>query len=212
MGTAAMKSKKKKLTFDPYPWRNLKPYPVVGVDEVGRGCLAGSVYAAAVILSDEFVIEGLTDSKKLTAKRREELSELIHQHCRVSIAFATVEEIDRFNILRASLLAMKRAVEALNLDQAHILVDGNQRIPGLTFEQTTLVKGDLRAEPVAAASIVAKVFRDNEMVELGQEFPGYGLEDHKGYATKVHKDAIEKLGPAPFHRTSFAGVREFVRR
>jgi ribonuclease HII len=204
--------KTKKLAFEPFPWKGLHPDPVVGVDEVGRGCLAGPVFAAAVILPENLPFSGLTDSKKLSEKRREELSLLIHQHCQVSIAFASVIEIDQFNILQASLLAMKRAVEGLNIESAHVIVDGNQKIPQLTMEQTTVIKGDLRAEPIAAASIVAKVYRDQQMKDLAKDYPGYGLEDHKGYATASHKQAIAQLGPQFFHRKSFAGVKEHIKR
>lgn len=196
-------------TFPPFEWRGQTPSPVIGVDEVGRGCLAGDVFAAAVILGDNYP-EGLTDSKKLSPLRRKKLSIQINQSCRVSIAFATLEEIDRLNIFHASLLAMKRAVLGLGVAGGHVLVDGNQRVPGLNnFAQTTLIKGDLRAEPIAAASIVAKVARDELISELDAVYPGYGFAEHKGYATKDHKAAIEKLGPCQIHRRTFAGVKEF---
>ncbi|MEM7646339.1 MAG: ribonuclease HII [Pseudomonadota bacterium] len=201
---------KKSKTFEPFPWEDLSPQPVIGVDEVGRGCLAGPVYAAAVVVSPGFDTTELTDSKKLSEKKREELAEKIHSGCDVALGFATVQEIDEINILWASLLAMKRAVDRLKLEKAHVLVDGNKKIPKISLPQTTLVKGDLRAAPVAAASIVAKVYRDNLMKELGEKFPGYGLEDHKGYATPIHKEAIASLGPQKFHRSSFAGVREHL--
>ena len=199
-----------KKVFERFPWRDLSPQPVIGVDEVGRGCLAGPVYAAAVIIPDGFDTSGLTDSKKLSEKRREELSKQIHAGCLVSLGFASVEEIDEINILWASLLAMKRAVEGLGVDHGHVLVDGNKAIPKIDFPQTTLVKGDLRAAPVAAASIVAKVYRDHLMMDLATDYPGYGLEGHKGYATPTHKEAIKELGPQSFHRKSFAGVREHL--
>lgn len=202
----------KKLNTEPFPWRALEPAPVVGVDEVGRGCLAGPVYAAAVVLPERFSLPGLTDSKKLSESRREMLSALIHEQAHVSLGFASVEEIDRINILQASLLAMARAVSGLGLAKCHVLIDGNQKIPHWKGPQTTLVKGDLRAEPVAAASIVAKVFRDQLMAQLAKEHPGYGLEDHKGYPTPIHKEAIARLGPRPVHRRSFAGVREHLVR
>lgn len=202
---------KKKVVYEPFPWKELEPQPVIGVDEVGRGCLAGPVYAAAVIIPEGFDVTGLTDSKKLSEKRREELSARIHQGCLVGLGFATVQEIDEINILWASLLAMKRAVERLQVDHAHVIVDGNKKIPKLNLPQTTIVKGDFRAAPIAAASIVAKVYRDNLMKELGLKNPGYGLEDHKGYATPIHKEAIAKLGPLPEHRASFAGVKEHIR-
>ena len=188
----------------------MKIQPVIGVDEVGRGCLAGPVYAAAVIIPDGFKPSGLTDSKKLSEKRREELATEIHKGCLVGLGFATVEEIDKINILWASLLAMKRAVEKLNQKTAHVIVDGNKEIPKINYSQTTIVKGDFRAEPIAAASIVAKVYRDNLMKEMAKEFPGYGLEGHKGYATLSHKEAIAKLGPKKIHRRTFAGVKEYI--
>ncbi len=201
---------KSKIIYDAFEWRGLKPQPVIGVDEVGRGCLAGPVYAAAVIIPETYDTQGLTDSKKLSEKRRDELSKRIHQGCQVSLGFATVEEIDKINILWASLLAMKRAVDGLKQKSAHVIVDGNKKIPKVDLPQTTIVKGDFRAEPIAAASIVAKVFRDNLMKELATKFPGYGLEGHKGYATVDHKEAIAKLGAQAFHRKSFAGVREHI--
>ena len=188
------------------------PSPVIGVDEVGRGCLAGDVYAAACILDTSHIFDHYTDSKKLTPKRRDVLCEEIQLNHQVCIGVATVEEIDEINILKASLLAMKRAVEGLGQASGHVIVDGTFKIPGLatSFSQTTLTKGDLRAAPVAAASIVAKVTRDKMISELEGIYPGYGFAKHKGYSTKVHKEAIEKLGPAPVHRKSFAGVKEFL--
>lgn len=200
-----------KSKFEPFPWKELRPQPIIGVDEVGRGCLAGPVYAAAVIIPEGFDYSALTDSKKLSEKRREELAKQIHAGCLVSLGFASVEEIDEINILWASLLAMKRAVDGLGIDHAHVIVDGNKKIPKITLPQTTVVKGDLRAEPIGAASIVAKVFRDNLMKDLGEKYPGYGLEGHKGYATPIHKEAIKKLGPIrEIHRASFAGVKEHL--
>jgi ribonuclease HII len=196
-----------------FDWKTLRPQPVIGVDEVGRGCLAGPVYAAAVILPENKELKGLTDSKKLSEKKREMFSEIIYESCQVSLGFASVEEINEINILWASLLAMKRAVDGLEVERAHVLVDGNKKIPKIDFPQTTLIKGDLRAAPVAAASIVAKVFRDRLMVELSEKYPGYGLEGHKGYATATHKEAISKLGPQKeIHRATFGGVREFLPR
>ncbi len=202
-----MKSKK---IYEPFPWRALEVQPVIGVDEVGRGCLAGPVYAAAVIIPDGFDTTGLTDSKKLSEKTREILAKRIHAGCLVSLGFASVEEIDKINILWASLLAMKRAVDGLKQTEGQVLVDGNKEIPKISLPQTTLVKGDFRAEPIAAASIVAKVYRDNLMKQLAEEFPGYGLEGHKGYATVPHKEAIKVLGPQAFHRKTFAGVKEHL--
>lgn len=203
-----MRSKK---SFEPFLWRELAPQPVIGVDEVGRGCLAGPVYAAAVILAPGFDTTGLTDSKLLSEKTRETLSEKIHACCLVGLGFATVQEIDQINILQASLLAMKRAIEKLKQEAAHVIVDGNQKVPNIRFQQTTVVKGDLRAEPIAAASIVAKVFRDRLMKEMGEKHPGYGFESHKGYATEDHRRAIESMGPIALHRHSFSGVKEYIR-
>lgn len=205
--------KSKICDLGPFPWKDLRPQPVIGVDEVGRGCLAGPVYAAAVIIPKGVEIKGLTDSKKLSEKRREELSLLVYEHCLVSLGFATVEEIDDINILWASLLAMKRAVDGLKKTTAHVIVDGNKKIPKVDLPQTTIIKGDFRAAPIAAASIVAKVYRDNLMKEIAGKNPGYGLEGHKGYATAPHKQAIEAMGPLEgIHRSSFAGVKEHWER
>ena len=195
-------------------WKTLGPGPVVGVDEVGRGCLAGPVYAAAVCLKSDTGTENLTDSKLISEARREKIApEILNAHW-VSIASASVEEIDELNILQASLLAMKRAVEGLeqqmNAKAGHVVVDGNFRIPGLMRKQSTLVKGDLRCAPISAASIVAKVARDQLMKDLGVECPGYALEAHKGYASPTHRDAIKNLGPTPIHRKSFSGVKEYL--
>ena len=205
-------SPKQPQKLSPFDWSSLTPAPIVGVDEVGRGCLAGDVYAAAVIINPEKNYSEYTDSKALTPKKRQILSEHIrfsHQFC---IAMATVEEIDELNILQASLLAMRRAVLGLGIKSGHVIVDGHFSIPDLKgFVQTPLIKGDLRAAPVAAASIIAKVERDRVMNELEEQFPGYGLHKHKGYATETHRSAIEKLGPSKIHRKSFGGVKEYVR-
>ena len=216
-----------------FDWTSLVPQPVIGVDEVGRGCLAGPVYAAAAIVPPEHIQAlrklGVTDSKLLTAEKRARLTIEILRLCRVGVGFATHDEIDEINILQASFLAMKRAILELQrdlqgapfgLETAHILIDGNQRIPmrGAEFEglstcsQTTLIKGDLRALPIAAASIVAKVTRDQMMTEAAREFPVYGFEQHKGYAALNHRKAIEEHGPSRIHRKSFSGVREFLAR
>ncbi|MCC7405935.1 MAG: ribonuclease HII [Bdellovibrionales bacterium] len=210
--TSKLGSKKPKTIYEKYPWQNLTSQrPIIGVDEVGRGCLAGPVYAAAVVLNEQRPWQHYTDSKLLSEARREEYAVQILADHRVGIGFATVEEISQLNILRAALLAMRRAVEQLELRGGHALVDGNQAIPGLTgYSQTPLVKGDLRAEPVAAASIVAKVTRDRLMKSLSAEFAGYGFEVHKGYATPEHKQAIQRLGPCALHRPTFAGVREYL--
>ncbi len=201
-----------KEAYHAFDWQTCQPLPVIGVDEVGRGCLAGPVYAAAVILDETKDYSEYTDSKKLTPVRRKKMSEQILRDHRVGIGFANREEIDRLNILRAALLAMKRAVEELGESYGHIIVDGNFAIPGIHsgFKQTPLVKGDLRAMPVAAASIVAKVVRDEWMMELSNRFPEYGFEKHKGYSTKLHKESISRIGPCEEHRRTFSGVKEFL--
>ena len=183
---------------------------VAGVDEVGRGPLAGDVVAAAVILGEDHGIEGLADSKKITEKKRDALFDVI-QECAVSfcIARASVEEIDELNILHASLLAMKRAVEGLNIQPQYIYVDGN-KLPKWTYSAEAVVKGDSLVEEISAASILAKVTRDREMVALDEKYPGYGLAGHKGYPTKVHMDALKRLGPTIIHRKSFAPVRAAI--
>ena len=195
------------VEFEKVDWRRFQPFPVVGVDEVGRGCLAGPVYAAAVCLKSDELSELFTDSKLISEKRREDLAPKILELHWASIASASVEEIDELNILQASLLAMKRAVEGLEkkMGQAagHILVDGNKKIPNLQRLQTTLIKGDLRCSPISAASIVAKVSRDQLMREFGVLYPGYGFEKHKGYASLVHRAAIISKGPLAVHRKSF---------
>lgn len=199
-------------------YQGFVPTPVIGVDEVGRGCLAGAVYAAAVFievpnLSRKLCAE-LTDSKLLSEKRREELSALILAHHQFGLGSASVEEIDQINILQASLLAMKRAVlaleEKLHQQAGHVLIDGNFRIPGLLRTQTPIVKGDLRCLPISAASIVAKVARDREMRLAAEAYPIYGFEKHKGYASEFHRKAIQAHGPAKIHRQTFKGVKEFL--
>jgi ribonuclease HII len=201
----------KKLILPLIEWKKFGPKPVIGVDEVGRGCLAGPVYAAAVVFKSDALTDCVTDSKLLSEKRREEFAEVILSEHMVGIGSASVDEIDQYNILNASLLAMRRAVENLKLQGGHILVDGNKKIPGLEkFEQTAIIKGDLRVAPISAASIVAKVTRDRMMKELGVQFPEYGFEIHKGYSTPVHKGRIVKFGPCKEHRKTFAGVKEFI--
>jgi ribonuclease HII len=178
-----------------------------GCDEVGRGPLAGDVVAAAVILDPENPITGLADSKKLTEKKREQLFIEIQQKARSwCIARASVAEIDKINILQASLLAMARAVQGLHIQPEHVLVDGN-KLPKWSYPAEAVVKGDSRVAAISAASILAKVTRDREMVELDKIYPGYGFADHKGYPTKVHMDALDKLGITAIHRTSYAPVR-----
>jgi ribonuclease HII len=206
-----MATKKKPTVMEKIDWRQMGPAPVIGVDEVGRGCLAGPVYAGAAILLSDAVEAELTDSKLLNEDKRERLSiDILKQH-KVCVAWATEDEIETLNIFQASLLAMKRAVEGLGVTSGHILVDGKFAIPGMkNFIQTPLIKGDLRATPISAAAICAKVARDHLMHNLAKEYPGYGFEKHKGYATEDHRMAIQKLGPCKVHRRSFGGVREFL--
>ncbi len=182
---------------------------IVGVDEVGRGPLAGPVTAAAVVLDPRHIPEGLDDSKKLSLSAREKLFEEIHATAWVSVAHASVEEIDALNILYASHLAMERAVAGLG-PVCHALVDGNMIPKGLECPATALVKGDSRSLSIAAASIVAKVTRDRLMVDLAQQYPGYGWEKNAGYPTKMHREALEKLGVTPHHRRSFKTVHNML--
>lgn len=183
---------------------------VAGVDEVGRGPLAGPVVAAAVILDPERPIDGLADSKKLSEKRREQLAGVIQERALCwALGRAEVEEIDRLNILHASLLAMRRAVEALTIAAEHALIDGN-RCPELPCSAEAVVGGDASEPSISAASILAKVARDREMVELDARYPGYGLARHKGYPTRVHLEALSVLGVSPIHRVSFAPVRRLL--
>jgi len=180
---------------------------IAGVDEVGRGPLAGPVVTAAVILDDNNPIEGLDDSKKLSEKRREKLEGIIKQHALAwSLGRAEPEEIDQLNILQATLLAMKRAVEGLAISPTHALVDGNQA-PNLACSVTTIIKGDQSEPAIAAASILAKVARDREMVIMDEIHPGYGFAKHKGYPTQLHRQALMELGPTIIHRQSFKPVQ-----
>ena len=181
---------------------------ICGVDEVGRGPLAGDVVTAAVILDPERPIDGLNDSKKLSEKKREALSELIMENA-LAYAFgrANVEEIDQMNILHATMLAMQRAVLGLKIRPDKVLVDGN-RTPDFGIEAEAVIKGDGKVAEISAASIIAKVQRDNEMLEADRTYPGYGFAKHKGYPTKHHLDAIRILGVCPIHRTSYAPVQQ----
>lgn len=180
---------------------------VAGVDEVGRGPLAGPVIAAAVILPNVFNLQGLTDSKKVSPKARERLNEEIRaiavDYC---IAEASVAEIDELNILQASLLAMRRAVLGLQQTPEHALVDGN-KLPKLPCAATAVIGGDLTEPSISAASIIAKVYRDGLMNTYAKQYPGYGLEKHKGYPTRQHLDALLILGITPIHRRTFGPVR-----
>ena len=182
---------------------------VAGVDEVGRGPLAGDVVAAAVILNHP-TPEGVTDSKMLTPERREELAARIRDEAACwALGRATVAEIDEMNILQASLLAMHRAVAALTIQPSLVLVDGN-RLPVWPYEARAIVKGDLTEPAIGAASILAKVQRDGEMLALNEHYPGYGFDRHKGYPTKAHLAALEHLGVCPAHRRSFGPVRRLL--
>lgn len=186
---------------------------IVGVDEVGRGPLAGEVYAAAVALDPENPIEGLTDSKKISEKKRERLTLEIKEKALVwAIATASVEEIDDINILHASMLAMHRAVDAIHeagypIEKA--LVDGN-RLPKWNYVGEAIVQGDATVEAISAASILAKVARDHKMLELHSVYPQYGFDKHKGYPTKLHMQQLIEHGPSPIHRRSFGPVKKLL--
>lgn len=180
---------------------------VAGVDEVGRGPLAGDVVTAAVILDPNNPIVGLNDSKKLSEKKRNSLfNEIQEKALSWAIARASVSEIDEINILQASLLAMKRAVEALGVQPEHVLVDGN-KIPQWHYNAEAVVKGDGRVACIGAASILAKVTRDREMEAFDAQYPGYGFAGHKGYPTKKHMEAVETLGICPIHRRSYGPIK-----
>ncbi len=183
---------------------------LAGVDEVGRGPLAGDVVAAAVMLDPQRPIEGLRDSKKLSASRREELALLIRERALAwSIASASVAEIDELNILQASLLAMHRAVQTLDPQPEYVLVDGN-RLPRWHYASEAVVRGDDRVPAIAAASILAKVYRDGALIALEKQYPGYGFASHKGYPTPAHLQALQTLGVTPVHRRSFAPVKKLL--
>lgn len=191
---------------------NLDGRVIIGVDEVGRGPLAGPVVAAAVILDNEKPILGLNDSKKLTASAREELCHIIQERAvSISIKEMCPITIDRINILQATLCAMREAILACG-DGRHVdvvMIDGNRTVPGIShFKQMTVVGGDGQVAAIMAASIVAKVYRDRLMTDLDKEFPGYGFAKHKGYGTREHLDALDKLGPSRIHRMSFAPLKE----
>jgi ribonuclease HII len=203
--------RKKKIDF--YPGLSLKERPftiddiVCGVDEAGRGPLAGPVFAAAVILDPARPIDGLRDSKKLTAERRDELAPLIKAHALAwAIAECSHEEIDALNILQATMLAMRRAVEALATLPTIALIDGN-RCPQLAVRAHAVIEGDDKVHAISAASILAKTARDAALVELHQIYPQYGFDQHKGYSTALHLERLREHGPCPVHRRSFAPVR-----
>ena len=183
---------------------------VAGVDEVGRGPLAGPVVAAAVILDPKKPIDGLCDSKKMSANRRLEMSDKIKSNSLAwSLGRAEVKEIDEINILQASLLAMKRAIELLNIEPDIVLVDGNYT-PSVNFKKKAIVKGDSLISEISAASIIAKVERDNEMIALDKIYPGYGFSSHKGYPTKQHIESLKRLGITDIHRITFSPVSKFL--
>lgn len=184
---------------------------VCGVDEAGRGPLAGAVFAAAVILDERHPIMGLADSKKLSEKKREKLAAEIRQYALAwAVGRAEVEEIDRINILQASLLAMKRAVESLAVSPGKALIDG-LHCPALLMPAVAIVKGDASVAQISAASILAKTTRDAEMLELHQIYPQYGFDRHKGYGTAEHLAALQRHGASPIHRLSFAPVKRLVK-
>jgi ribonuclease HII len=201
------------------PWRAEQvalpwdvPGLVAGVDEAGRGPLAGPVVAAAVILDDLKPIPGLADSKTLSARQRERLSEAIHARALCfSVAHASVEEIDQLNILQATLLAMRRAVMGLRLKPNKVLVDGN-RLPTLDIMAEAVVQGDRKVPAISAASILAKVARDRWCLEIDAEYPAYGFAAHKGYGTAQHLEALQRHGATPWHRRSFSPVAQVLLR
>ena len=179
--------------------------PLIGVDEVGRGPLAGPVVAAAIILNREMIPEGINDSKKISKKKRIIINENLIKHHHYAIGLASVEEIDKINILQASLLAMKRAILGLNIIPKSVLVDGN-KLPKLDFNMYPIIKGDCKSLSIAAASIIAKVYRDEIMKELSKKHPGYYWEKNSGYGTKQHLLALKTLGVTPIHRKSFSPI------
>ncbi|QEW18108.1 Ribonuclease HII [Marinibacterium anthonyi] len=183
---------------------------VAGTDEVGRGPLAGPVVAAAVVLDPLAIPAGMNDSKTLSKKRRARLAAQILEVAEVGIAWASVEEIDEMNILQASMLAMERAVARLDVLPDHVLVDGNRIPQGLSMPATPVVGGDGRCLSIAAASIIAKTWRDRIMVDLAQQHPGYGWETNAGYPSKAHKAALRDLGVTPHHRRSFRPVHNIL--
>lgn len=183
---------------------------ICGVDEAGRGPLCGPVVAAAVILDPARPIIGLADSKRLSAGRRDELAVLIRERALAwTIAQASAEEIDRLNILKATMLAMKRAVESLRVTPGHVLVDGN-RLPDIAIAATAVVRGDATVPAISAASILAKTHRDSILLELDKTYPQYGFAQHKGYPTAAHLVALAEYGVTPQHRRSFAPIRHLL--
>jgi ribonuclease HII len=207
---------KKKVNFYPGLPPRLRPFTdadiVCGVDEAGRGPLAGPVFAAAVILDPRRPIDGLRDSKKLTEARRDELAPLIKQHALAwAIAECSCEEIDNLNILHATMLAMRRAVEALHTLPTIALIDGN-RCPPMEVRAHAVVEGDDKVHAISAASILAKTARDALLVQLHQQYPQYCFDQHKGYSTALHLERLRLHGPSPVHRRTFAPVRELLQQ
>ncbi|MDD2365433.1 MAG: ribonuclease HII [Desulfuromonadaceae bacterium] len=198
------------LKFEKAAYRNYFKY-VAGVDEAGRGPLAGPVIAAAVILPENLLLPGVDDSKKLSSSKREKLFDVIKDHAvSIGVGVVTASEIDKINILQATRLAMLSAVQQLSPEPDYLLIDGNCKIETL-LQQKTIIKGDSLSISIAAASIIAKVTRDRYMTEMDSTFPGYGFSAHKGYGSAVHMERIRVLGPSPIHRLSFAGVKEHIR-
>jgi len=182
---------------------------IVGLDEVGRGCIAGPVVAGAVCFFNWDEIAGINDSKKVSAKKRVELAEKIKIQAHVGIGVVEPTVIDEINILKASHLAMKKALEKLPVKPEYLLIDGHLKL-GINISQQAIIKGDALCYSIAAASIVAKVYRDHLMQEMSYAYPGFGFEKHVGYPTSYHLEAVRKLGITPLHRKTFRGVKEFV--
>lgn len=191
-------------------WKHFHPQPVIGVDEAGRGCLAGPVFSAAVILKSD---DKYPDSKQVSPERRKELADIIMNKHIFAIGTADVNEIEDLNILQAALLSMKKALLQLPIQKGHVLVDGRSLIPDLPkfFRQTAFIKGDQRLSPIAAASIIAKVKRDEWISRQDKKYPQYGFSIHKGYPTAQHRKAIARHGPCPLHRRYFTGVKEYIK-
>ena len=195
------------------------PVPFIGIDEVGRGCLAGPVCAGVVILNDKFPIKHFVDSKSITEEKREALAAEIKANHHWALGWASVEEVDQINIRQATFLAMTRAVKSLekkikgqfDMKTGTLLIDGRDRVSDLNhYNQLPIIKGDQHMRCISAASIIAKVARDQLMAELAKEFPVYGFEKHKGYATAIHRNAIEEFKPTIHHRKTFGGVKEHL--
>ncbi len=184
---------------------------LAGTDEAGRGPLAGNVVAAAVILNPAETIDGLDDSKKLTEKKRLLLAAEIKQKALAwSVVSVSPQQIDEMNILQASLFAMRTAAENLKVRPDHVFVDGNKTLPDCFCDNTAIIKGDSRVAEISAASILAKVERDGQMLELHKQYPEYGFDRHKGYPTKLHREVLHEIGPCPEHRRSYAPVRDVM--